>query len=97
MPRAKGIGKSIYLSRLKAVRATLSVTPLTLFSDVQATLSLLHRLILQLPLSVSRYIRLLAMDVHDDDVRLARLPVIGAHLCVPLLIERPAELEEVGL
>jgi hypothetical protein len=79
------------------VRASLGVTPAALLSHSEASLPLLHHRVLQLALPDNRHIRLLAVDAHDDDIRVTRLTVIRPHQGVLLLDELPAKLEEVRL
>jgi len=55
------------------------MTPLALLARNEASLTLLHHRVLQLPLLGDRQIRLLAVDAHNDDVRMAGLLVIGPH------------------
>ena len=55
------------------------MTPMALLARNEASLTLLHHRVLQLPLFGDRDIRLLAMDVHNDDVGVAGLTVIGPH------------------
>ncbi len=85
------------LSRVKAVGTDPGVTPATLLTHSEASLPLRHHRVLQLPLLDDRHIRLLAMDAHNNDVGIARLPVIGAHQGVPRIDELPPKLEEIGL
>ena len=73
------------------------MTPSVLLSLSEAPLPLLHHRVLQLALPGNRYVRLLAVDVHNDDVGIAGLTVVGPHRCVLLLGELPAKLEEVRL
>lgn len=79
------------------MRASLGVTPAALLSHSEASLPLLQHRVLQLALPDNRHIRLLAVDAHDDDIRVTRLTVIRPHQGVLLLDELPAKLEEVRL
>ena len=73
------------------------MAPVALLSHGETSLALLYHLVLQLTLPGNRHIRLLAVDMHNDDVWVARLTVIGPHRCILLLGELPAKLEEVRL
>lgn len=73
------------------------MAPAALLPQSEASLSLLHHRVLQLALPDDRHIRLLAVDAHDDDIRVAGLTVISPHQGVLRASEFPAKLEEVGL
>ena len=73
------------------------MAPAALLPQSEASLPLLHHRVLQLALPDNRHIRLLAVDAHDDDIRVAGLTMISPHQGVLRASEFPAKLEEVGL